>query len=181
MASEPYIGGVFIFAGNFAPSGYQLCAGQLLPINQYAALFAILGTTYGGNGTTNFALPDLRGRTAVGAGQGPGLSNVVLGEQGGAQNVTLLQSNMPSHTHAAVVTINCAADGRGTDNPVGGVPDSGSGANVFGAAPDGSTMNAGMATATIGTAGSSIPFSVLNPFLGINYIIAIQGLFPSRN
>src|SRR5947209_8737122 len=122
MASEPYLGGVFIFAGNFAPSGYMLCAGQLLPISQNSALFAILGTTFGGDGVQTFALPDLRGRTAVGAGQGPGLPNVSLGQVGGSQNVSLLLTNMPSHTHAATVTINCAADGRpATDSPVGAV------------------------------------------------------------
>jgi microcystin-dependent protein len=172
-----------MFAGNFAPRGYQLCQGQLLAISQNAALFSILGTTYGGNGTSTFGLPDLRGRMPVGQGNGPGLTPVVLGEIAGAQNVTLLATQMPIHTHAATVTLNASQDGRpSTDNPSGAVLDSGSGTNIFAAAPDGSTtMNAGAATAKVANAGGSLPFSVQNPYLGITFIIAMTGIFPSRN
>src|ERR1700689_3127872 len=99
MAETPLLGAIFIFAGNFAPTGYQLCQGQLLPISQYAALFSILGTTYGGNGTSTFQLPDLRGRVPVGQGSGSGLTPIVLGETAGTQNVTILTNNLPAHNH----------------------------------------------------------------------------------
>jgi microcystin-dependent protein len=182
MASQAYIGSIFMFAGNFNPRGYMLCQGQLLPISQYAALFSILGTTYGGNGTTNFALPNLSSRVPVGAGNGPGLSPVVLGEQGGSQNVTLTINQMPAHTHACTVTLNAAADGRpSSDSPADAVLDSGSGTNFFAAASDGTKMNAGAATAVVAPAGANQPVSIQNPYLGITYIIAIQGIFPSRS
>src|SRR5271168_757195 len=99
MASQPFLGGIFIFAGNFAPRGYQLCQGQVLSIAQNTALFSILGTTYGGNGTSNFALPDLRGRAPIGQGQGPGLSNYVMGGVQGAEAVTLTTATTPAHSH----------------------------------------------------------------------------------
>jgi microcystin-dependent protein len=172
-----------MFAGNFAPRGYALCQGQTMSIQQNAALFAILGTTYGGNGVTTFQLPDLRGRGPVHAANGPGIQPVVLGQAGGTQNATLTIGNMPSHNHNATVKINAAADGRaGTDNPAGAVPDTGSGLSFYAASPDGTTkMNAGMATMTVGVAGGSVPVSIMNPYLGINYIIALVGIFPSRN
>jgi microcystin-dependent protein len=181
MASSPILGCIYLFAGNFAPRGFQLCAGQTLPISQNAALFSLLGTTYGGNGVSTFALPDLRGRAAVAQGTPPGLTPISLGERSGSQNATVLLSNLPIHTHSAVLTINCAADGRGADNPVGGVFDSGSASNVFAGAPDGSKMNAGMGTAVLAPVGGSVPVSIRNPYLGLNYIIAMTGIFPSRN
>ena len=182
MASEPFLASIFIFAGNFAPRGYAFCQGQILSIAQNTALFSLLGTTYGGNGQTTFALPDLRGRLPIGTGQGPGLDNVDLGQIAGVQNVTLTVNNMPMHTHSATVAINAAADSRPSlDSPAGGVPDS-TGTNMFGAAPDGRTvMNAGMATAQIGAVGGSQPVDIRNPFLGLNFIIALEGIFPSRN
>src|SRR5271166_127685 len=97
--AEPFLGQIILFAGNFAPRGWAFCDGSLLSISQYTALFSILGTTYGGNGTTNFALPDLRGRAAVGFGQAPGLSNYILGEQTGSETVALTGPQMPVHTH----------------------------------------------------------------------------------
>jgi microcystin-dependent protein len=179
---DPYIGSIMLFAGNFAPRNYMLCWGQLLPISQNAALFSILGTTYGGNGTTTFALPDLRGRAAIGQGQGPGLSQIDLGEMAGTESVTVLSTNMPAHTHTATVTINCVNDGRpNNDTPAGQALDSGSTVAMFsGATPD-TAMAAGMATAQIGIAGGSQPISIQDPFLGLNYCIATQGVFPSRN
>lgn len=179
---DPYLGSIMLFAGNFAPRGYALCQGQLLPISQNAALFSILGTTYGGNGQTTFALPDLRGRAPIGAGQGPGLTPIDLGEMSGSQTVTLVTPNMPMHTHPATVTINCANDGRpNSDAPAGQALDNGSGVNLFsGATPD-TPMASGMATAQVGVAGGNQPFSIQDPFLGLNYCIATQGIFPSRN
>jgi len=180
MASTPILGCVYIFAGNFAPRGYQLCQGQLLPISQNSALFAILGTTYGGNGTTTFALPDLRGRAPIGAGQGPGLPDVLLGEIAGTQSVTILTSNLPPHTHAVLAT----NSGGSLPNPGGNVLAPGFDTNgnaTTDYAPPTPPPTAPMAPQSIGLTGSGIPISVQNPFLGINYIIAVQGIFPSRN
>ena len=118
MSTEPYLGSIVMFAGNFEPRGWAFCAGQILSISQNSALFAILGTTFGGNGIQTFALPDLRGRGPVGTGQGPGLSDIVLGEMAGTENVTLTAANMPSHNHP----INCDNTGasstaRSTNRP----------------------------------------------------------------
>src|SRR5580698_9602625 len=134
MASQPLLGAIFIFAGNFAPRGYQLCQGQLLSISQNTALFSILGTTYGGNGTTNFALPDLRGRAPIGQGAGPGLSPVTLGQQGGNQNVSILASNMPAHNHLVNVSTVPATQASPSNNfpapPVDSTPAAGTGYNT---------------------------------------------------
>src|SRR5215213_3857433 len=134
--SEPFIGQIIQFAGNFAIRGYAMCNGQILSIAQNTALFSILGTTYGGNGQTTFALPDLRGRAPVHMGQGPGLSNVQLGEPGGAETVTLLPAQMPQHVHA----VN-ASSASTTKNPAGGVPGFTGGGASYAAAPDGAVMN----------------------------------------
>lgn len=175
MASQPYLGAIFIFAGNFAPRGYQLCQGQLLPISQYAALFSILGTTYGGNGTTNFALPDLQGRASIGQGTGPGLSSVLLGEKGGVEDVTILTSNMPAHNHL----IGCDSGGAVNTDPTSGIPGNpGLGTQaIYSTGPANATMLPSMVSVT----GNGIPVSVQNPYLGINYIIALVGIYPSRS
>lgn len=179
--SSPYLGQIVIFAGNFAPSGWALCQGQLLSIQQNAALFSILGTTYGGNGTSNFALPDLRGRIPIQQGQGPGLSNYILGESAGAEAVTLNSSQMPAHTHA----LNATAASGSVPSPVGAFTatgiDSQSGTSLdFAPATPVPTL-APMASASIGPAGGSQPVSVVQPFLSVNFIIALVGIFPSRN
>jgi microcystin-dependent protein len=179
MASQPYLGGIFMFAGNFAPRGYQLCQGQVLSISQNAALFSILGTTYGGNGTTNFQLPNLQGRAAIGAGNGAGLPPVTLGETAGSPTVTLLTTNLPPHSHPLMANNQPAVAG----DPTGAVlANSGNaqsgGLPVYLAA---TAPNATMNAQSIGLAGGGQPVSVRNPSLGINYIIATQGIFPSRN
>ena len=176
--SEPLLGTIYMFAGNFAPRGYALCNGQLMSIQQNTALFSILGTTYGGNGTTTFALPDLRGRSPIGTGQGPGLSNIDLGEVAGTENVTLTINNMPAHNH----TLNADSNPAAVSAPAGSVlADSGNaqsgGIPVYSSGNPNTQMN----PKAIGPAGSSQPFATRNPFLGINYIIAIVGIFPSRN
>ncbi len=172
--AEPYLGEIRLFGFNFAPSGWAVCDGQLLAISQYSALFALLGTFYGGNGTTNFALPDLRGRVAINQGQGAGLSNYVIGQAGGAQSVTLIESQMPVHTH----TVEASAVKGTLESPEGAVPGRNKEEKDYDAAPDGTTtMNAGM----IGAAGGNEPFGVLQPFLVMNYCIALAGIFPSRN
>jgi microcystin-dependent protein len=180
MASQPYLGAIFIFAGNFAPRGFQLCQGQLLPIAQYTALFSILGTTYGGNGQTNFALPDLRGRAPIGQGPGPGLSPVVLGEVAGVQNVSILSSNMPAHNHLITVSGGAGSENNAPNNYLGGANDpvAGTAYPSYNTAP---TAGSTLAPACVSATGGSQPISVQNPYLGINYIIAMEGIFPSRN
>jgi microcystin-dependent protein len=182
--SEPFLAQIMMFGGNFAPRGWAFCNGQLLAISQNSALFSLLGTTYGGNGVSTFALPNLQGRAPVHPGQSPGTSTYVLGESAGTENVTLLNSQMPMHTHVTTVTIGANASPQtGSADPTDGVMAGGSGQNIYATgAPDGATkMNAGMASVTAGAAGGSQPFSVMQPFLCVNFIIALQGIFPSRN
>ena len=180
---EGYIGEILMFAGNFAPRNWAFCNGQLLSIAQNTALFSLLGTTYGGDGQTTFGLPNLQGRVAIHPGQSPGTSSYDLGESAGTEQVTLTTSQMPAHTHATTVAINAAATAQApTDNPSGAVPVGGSGQNIYAPAPDGATpMNAGMAVPTVAVTGGNQPFSVVQPFQCVNYIICLFGIFPSRN
>ena len=173
--NEAFIGSIVLFAGNFAPRGWAFCQGQLLSIAQNTALFSILGTTYGGNGQTTFALPDLRGRAPIGAGQGPNLSNIQLGESAGSEMVTLNVNQMPAHNHLMACDAT-SAGGADPSNSYPGNPGTLSGAQLYGA-----TATATMAPAAITPAGGSQPFSIQQPFLGLNYIICLEGLFPSRN
>ena len=177
MSTEPYLGSIVMFAGNFAPRGWAFCAGQLLAIATNTALFSILGTTFGGNGIQTFALPDLRGRAPVGTGQGPGLTNIVIGELAGAEHVTLTTSNMPAHNHL----INCDNTGQSSTAPSGMIPglsdDRTTSLAVYSSNPPNATMNPQM----VGSAGGSQQFNIRDPFLGINFIIALEGIFPSRN
>lgn len=168
--SEPFLAQIMLFGGNFAPRGWAFCSGQLLPIAQNTALFSLLGTTFGGNGQTTFALPDLRGRVPVHPGQGPGLSNVLLGEVGGSETRVLGVGQLPSHSHGAGVTQGAQASTR----PSGMVPSAG---GAYAPTPDSSTFN----PAFIRPAGGGQPFDIRQPYLGVNYIIALQGIFPSRN
>ena len=172
--NEPFIGSIVIFAGNFAPQGWALCNGQLLPIQQNTALFSILGTTYGGDGKTTFALPDLRGRVPVHPGQGPGLSPYNEAQSGGAETVTLTVNQLPSHNHP----VNCSntAASHGGTTPVGNVPAVTKGADVYN-----TTGNAQMQPQMIGNAGGSQPVPMVQPYLGVNFIIALVGIFPSRS
>ncbi|HEX4276434.1 MAG TPA: tail fiber protein [Bryobacteraceae bacterium] len=175
MAQTPYLGAIFIFAGNFAPRGYQLCQGQLLPIQQYTAVFSLLGTTYGGNGVSTFALPDLRGRAPIGSGNGQGLSPVILGEIAGAEHVSILTSNLPAHNHL----VGCDSGGAANTDPTNGIPGNpGLGQQaIYSAGPSTAAMLPTMVSVT----GSGIPIGIQNPYLGINYIIAMEGIFPSRS
>jgi microcystin-dependent protein len=178
MASTPILGCVFIFAGNFAPRGYMLCQGQLLSISQNAALFSLLGTTYGGNGTTTFALPDLRGRAPIGTGSGPGLPPVNEGQIAGTTTASILISNLPPHSHALNASTNAAGLTVPTNNLLGSVQDSNQGQSTAYVAAPGNTI---MAPSAIGNTGNGTPLNIQNPYLGINYIIATTGMFPSRN
>ena len=168
--SEPFLGQITLFAGTFAPRGWAFCAGQLLAIAQNTALFSILGVTYGGNGQTTFGLPDLRGRVPVGPGQGPGLSNIVPGQTGGSEMTHLTVDQLPPHFHLAGATQAAASSTR----PAGAVPSAG---GSYAATPDGSAMNPGFIAPT----GGGQPFDTRQPYLGVNFIIALEGIFPSRN
>ena len=176
---DAFIGSIILFAGNFAPRGWELCNGQLLSISQNTALFSILGTTYGGDGITTFALPDLRGRVPAHSGngsQGPGLDAVQLGESAGSNNVTLTRTNMPAHSHTLA-----AADGSGDSSSPSG--------NLLGSygtdAPPTGPYTSGKATVSmapnaVGISGDNQPVSIMQPYLGLNYIICLEGIFPSR-
>ncbi len=180
---EPYIGGIVLFAGTFAPRGWAFCNGQLLAISQNSALFAILGTTYGGNGVTTFALPDLRGRVPVSQGQGPGLSNYTLGEQTGTETVTLLTTQMPAHNHTLQLTAQVqVASGNPTTEEAADAFLTTTGAPFYASSAAGNDHLGGVTAAgTSGISGGSQPFDNRSPYLGLNYIIALQGIFPSRN
>jgi microcystin-dependent protein len=169
---DPFLGEIRIFGGNFAPVGWAICDGSLLPIAQNTALFSILGTMYGGNGTTNFALPDLRGRVVVGVGQGQGLSPYVQGQMGGTETQTLTVLQMPAHSHSVSATETNAS----SDDPKAAVLAKLGNLKIYGAGPDGTVMNSAM----IGPTGGGQPISTLQPFLVINYIIALTGVYPSR-
>lgn len=187
MPAEGCIGEIRMFAGNFAPRSWAFCDGQLLPINQNQALFSILGTTYGGDGQTTFGLPDLRGRFPMHPGFGPGLTPRSLGEEGGAENVTLTTAQMPAHTHPATTQVNAeASDAEGTrTNPEDAIPaKSGSGDPDW--ADEGSASvelsdQMHSATTTVGSAGGNQPHNNMPPYGCINFIICLQGIFPSRN
>jgi len=181
--SQPFIGMIVLFAGNFAPRNWAFCSGQLLPIAQNTALFSILGTTYGGNGQTTFALPDLRGRVPLHPGQGPGLSTRYLGEAGGVENVTLTTLQMPAHNHSVTMALNVKNAAGNSPSPAGSVlanEAAGVTAMYSNAAPD-TAMASGAVTGSVGTAGGSQPTSIMQPYLGVNYIIALYGIYPSRN
>jgi microcystin-dependent protein len=166
--AEPYLGSIILFAGNFAPRGWAFCNGQLLAISQNTALFSLLGTFYGGDGRTTFALPDLRGRAPIHAGQGPGLSSYDLGELGGVEAVTLISTQMPVHTHSQPAT-----NGEQTTNrPSSALPARG---GVYSNESDGSTLR------PVSSAGGGQPHQNMQPYLTLNYIIALAGIFPSRN
>ncbi|MCQ8181197.1 tail fiber protein [Methylomonas sp. SURF-1] len=194
--AEPFLGEVCTFAFTFCPRGYLPADGSLLPIASNTALFSLLGTTYGGDGRSTFALPDLRGRNPVGTGQGPGLANVFNGEEGGAEQVVLNIAQLPAHNHAASTnvqvtgTINAVNAAGNTSSPAGKVLAASSArdniysGNVAGAssplAPEALTASA-TATTSIGIAGSNQPVPVRNPYVGMTYCIATSGIFPSRN
>jgi microcystin-dependent protein len=171
--SEPYLGEIRMVGFNFAPQGWALCNGQLLAISQNTALFSLLGTYYGGDGITNFALPNLQSRVAIHQGQGAGLSPYVIGQQGGTENVTLNSQQMPSHNHL-VNTV--AAQGSQT-RPVNNLL-AATASNTYAPAPsDGSTLN----PVAVGNAGGNQPHPNVQPYLCVNFIIALQGIYPPRN
>ena len=176
--SEPFLGQIEAFAFNFPPKGWAFCAGQILPINQNQALFSLLGTTFGGNGMTTFALPDLRGRIANGSGQGPGLQPYNLGQAGGEEAHTLTAAETPSHSHSVSAVNNGTAGG--TNVPGAGVT-LGSGYAASGAAVNIYSTDAPTVAMTPVSPAGGQPHENRMPFLALNYCIALQGVFPSRN
>jgi microcystin-dependent protein len=165
---------------NFAPRGWAQCQGQLLSISQNNALFSLLGTFYGGDGKTTFALPDLRGRVPIGTGQGPGLTDRSLGEQAGEESHTLSTLEMPAHNHLVQVA---AGRPAGLTTPVQNLPGVGGGTAPTPTpyAPGDSPLNQTLAQATVTPTGENQPHENRAPFLGLNWIIALQGVFPPRN
>ena len=185
--SDPFIGQVILFACNFAPVGFAFCQGQLLPISQNIALFSLLGTTYGGNGQTNFALPDLQGRAPLHFGQGAGLSDYVLGEHGGIDTIALAQSEMPQHSHAltSTMTATCRNAGANVTTPVGTLPGiAAGGATIYAAAAPDANMQSGAialgGSLTAANTGGGAAHNNLQPYVAMNYCIALLGVFPPR-
>lgn len=175
---DPYLAQIIWFAGDFAPKGWAFCQGQLMAISTNSALFSLLGTTYGGNGINNFALPDLRGRLPLGAGAGKGLSSVDLGELGGAENTTLLTSNLPPHSHGVQVQVASSSNGGSSDEADGAILAKMTASNFAPVASANATL-AGTSL-TLAPAGNSQPFGNMKPFVCINAIICTSGMFPSR-
>lgn len=193
--SDPFIGEITMFAGNFAPRGWAFCNGQLLSVSQHTALFSILGTTYGGNGQTTFALPNLQGRVPVHIGKSPDTSNYMLGEAGGVESVTLTISQMPAHSHQVTKSGSGSLQVAGTGSNALTTPSATN--NILGASAAGGSPSAAIwsdelndpvslanpinANFIVQLAGGSQPFSIRNPYLGMNFIIALEGLYPVRN
>jgi microcystin-dependent protein len=171
QTDQPYVGEIKMFAGTFAPAGWMFCEGQLLSISENETLFNLIGTTYGGDGQSTFALPDLRGRAPVHQGQGSGLSNWVIGQAQGVENVTLIVNQIPAHSHAAGAS---TANGD-SDSPAGRVP----ARSAAGAPQYGTTMDASLAPGAVIAAGGSSPHNNMQPYLCINFIISLYGVYPS--
>jgi microcystin-dependent protein len=185
--ADPFIGEIRLFAGNFAPKDWEFCHGQLVNIASNTALFAILGTTYGGNGISTFGLPDLRGRVPVGTAQGPGLSQYDLGQVGGVEQVAPLTTQLPVHTHSlsnasfAIAAYSGAGNSR---NPAGAVfaKEAAGVTQTYSSASADATMAANvLKPGQLGAAGGGQPVGLLQPYLTLNYIICVIGVFPSRN
>ncbi|HTJ26129.1 MAG TPA: tail fiber protein [Candidatus Limnocylindria bacterium] len=174
--STPYLGQIMMFGGNFAIRGWAMCNGQLLSIQQNPALFSILGTTYGGNGVSTFGLPDMRARAPLSQGQGLGLSTYVLGQQAGTENVTLLNANLPVHNHV-VNASSVAGNAVTTNNSILASENPGQKPDVYSTNTANTTMNPSM----LQNAGGGLPVEIVQPFLCVTFLIALTGIFPSRN
>ena len=169
---EPFLAQIIMFGGNFAPRGWAFCDGQLLPISQYSALFSLLGTTYGGDGRTTFALPDLRGRVPMHAGFGPGLTPRTLGQKSGTETNTLNVTQLPSHNHSVSLPAKEEANAEvPTNNFVAGA-----GFDGFG-----TTSDTTMGDLPQNNVGGNQPVNNVQPYQTVNFIIALQGIFPSRS
>ena len=180
---EPFIGQIMEVGFNFAPRGWAFCNGQLLPVSQYSALFSLLGTTYGGDGRTTFALPDLRGRCAIGMGHGPGLTDRREGANGGVESEIISSSQMPSHSHVVTVDakVEVGTSNANTDEQNKAFLTTSSNDFYASAGAAGNNLGGVSATATAGNTGANQPINVMQPFLVVNYIIALEGIYPSRS
>lgn len=189
-ATDQFVAQIAIFPFNFPPNGWAFCNGQLLPISQNTALFSLLGTTYGGNGQSNFALPDLQGKVPIHFGQGQGLSLRDLGESGGSETVTLLETEIPLHTHAVTIKVP-VGDRPNTDSPLNAFPATfadgeqldGNAALLYGEAAGTNPTQMGTVNAEVSTfpSGGSLPHNNMQPTLFLNFCIALQGIFPPRS
>jgi microcystin-dependent protein len=190
---NPFVGEICTFAFNFCPSGYLPADGRQLLIDENNALFALLGTTFGGDGSTTFALPDLRGRVTVGSGQGNGLSDIIVGQTGGTEQVTLDADHMPSHSHGATTTVNVTATLKGSSNlsnsatPTGNVLATQKNSNKTYNTEQANTNMGTSSISTVATAvtvveadGGSQPIDIRAPYLGLSICIAVEGIFPSQ-
>lgn len=186
MIANPYIGEIIMFGGNFAPRTWAFCNGQLMSIAQNSALFSILGTTFGGDGRTTFALPDLRGRVSVHPGTGPGLTPRRLGQRSGTEITTLTLSTMPAHTHTASGTVMAnntdSSTAIPTDNNFSHPDPAGTGKrNIYSTLDNTVSMKPNNVHVTVGMTGGGQYYNNMQPWLGINFIIALYGVYPSRN
>lgn len=187
MSTEPFIGEVKLLAFNFPPLGYSLCAGQTMSIASNTALFALIGTIYGGDGVQTFKLPDIQGRVPIGQGQGPGLPYYEMGEMAGTPTATLISSNLPMHIHtmnSVRVSIACNETSGANNSSANSYPGNNDSEGVWAESPSPNTyMAPGVASVSGSTdaAGSNQPFGIMNPYLTLNYSIAVEGIFPSRN
>ena len=172
---EPFLAQIILFGGNFAPRGWAFCEGQLLPISSNSALFSLLGTIYGGDGRTTFALPDLRGRTPISPGTGPGLPTYGAGQKGGSTTNILTVGQLPAHTHLANIN---ASSSDGEDTSPSGLYLGESASDLY-TGEGGTPMATG--SVSVGNTGAGQAVNNMQPYLAVNYIIALQGIFPSRN
>ncbi len=178
--ATPFVATIQMFAFNFAPKGWAFCAGQLLPLSQNTALFSLLGTTYGGDGKSNFALPNMVNNAALQAGQGPGLSLYDLGETTGSESVTLLQTELPLHNHGFFGTTTNGSVPAAGNNQLAKAFSGGKAASYTGNYLSTNAPQTQMSPLTLNTAGSSFPHNNMQPYLAVNFCIALQGIFPAR-
>jgi microcystin-dependent protein len=197
---DAFLGTIMAVGFNFAPRNWAMCNGQILSVASNTALFSLLGATFGGDGRVTFGLPDLQGRTIVGAGQGPGLSGISYGEKAGAESINILTSNMPAHNHqiingtganngtvkvtTTVTTVDSQDETNESDNGNNGLGTGGSMQSIYRESPSGNDHIGGVSSTITGStslAGSNIPVNIRNPYLGMYYCIALEGIFPSRS
>jgi len=179
--SQPFVAQITMFGFNFPPKGWAFCQGQLLPISQNTALFSLLGTTYGGDGKSNFALPNLQGMAAISVGQGSGLSNYFEGETAGAENVALLTATMPQHNHGFMATTNTGTTLTSAGNQLSHAFSGSKTVNYTGNYLSTNAPNTSLSPLALSTQGSSSPHNNMQPYLTLNFCIAMQGVFPPRS
>lgn len=177
---DGYLATIMMFGGNFAPRNWAFCAGQVIPISQNSALFSLLGTYYGGDGRVSFGLPDLRGRAVVGVGSGSGLSPYQIGQSGGSENETLLSTQMPAHTHAGTFNVLATSNSASSEQPNGNILAT-PGSEIYATPNTTPTVQYGAGlSVNVNPAGNSQAFSIMQPYLAVNFVICVSGMYPSR-